>query len=72
VEETTIEEREYLTKRRLQCRVAPKVLNLAEPRDALFVMASLVSSGTTRGVRRFVPRSASIASEFAGKATAIG
>ena len=46
--------------------------NLAEPRDAQFVMASLVSSGTTRGEPRFVPRSASIASELAGKVTAIG
>ena len=35
---------------------APKVLDLAEPRDAQFVMASLVSSGTTRGEPRFVPR----------------
>jgi hypothetical protein len=32
----------------------------------------LVSSGTTRGEPRFVPRSASIASELAGKVTAIG
>ncbi|WGD56720.1 PrpF domain-containing protein [Bradyrhizobium sp. CB1650] len=35
-------------------------------------MASLVSSGTTRGEPRFVPRSAWIASELAGKVTAIG
>jgi hypothetical protein len=42
------------------------------PRDAQFVMASLVSSGTTRGEPRFVPRSASIASELAGKVTAFG
>ena|SRR5437867_1938465 len=60
------------TKRRLQCPTAPKVLDLAVPRDAQFVMASLVSSGTTRGERRFVPRSASIASELAGIVTAIG
>jgi hypothetical protein len=33
----------------LQCPTAPKVLDPAEPRDAQFVMASLVSSGTTRG-----------------------
>jgi hypothetical protein len=50
----------------------PKVLDLAEPRDGQFVMASLVSSGTTRGEPRFVPRSASIASELAGRVTAIG
>src|ERR1700756_706658 len=60
------------TKRRPKCPTAPKVLDLAEPRDAQFVTASLVSSGTTRGERRFVPRSASIASELAGKVTAIG
>src|ERR1700751_3905389 len=59
-------------KRRRQCQTAPKVLNLVEPRDAQFVMASLVSSGTTRGEPHFVPRSASIASEHAGKVTAIG
>src|SRR5258708_39510001 len=35
-------------------------------------MVSLVSSGTTRGEPRFVPGSASIASELAGKVTAIG
>jgi len=34
-------------------------------------MASLVSSGTTRGEPPFVPRSASIASELAGRVTAI-
>ena len=51
---------------------APKVLDLAEPRDAQFVKASLVSSGTIRGELRFVPRSASIASELAGQVTAIG
>src|SRR5258708_4172471 len=60
------------TKRRLQCPTAPKVLDLAVPRDAQFVMASLVSSGTTRGEPSFVPRVASIASELAGKVTAIG
>jgi len=31
---------------------APIILDLAMPRDAQFVMASLVSSGTTRGERR--------------------
>src|SRR5882672_1353028 len=66
------EQRPYNTKRRLQCQTAPKVLDPAEPRDAQFVMASLVSSGTTRGEPRFVPRSASIASELAGQVTAIG
>src|ERR1700757_1372686 len=59
-------------KRRLQCPTAPKVLDLAEPRDAQFVMAGLVSSGTTGGGTRFVPRSASTASGPAGKVTAIG
>jgi hypothetical protein len=60
------------TERRLQRPTAPKVLDLAEPRDAQFVVASLVSPGTTRGEPRFVPRSALIASELAGKLTAIG
>src|SRR3954453_12659203 len=60
------------TKRRLRCPIAPIILDLAVPRDAQFVMASLVSSGTTRGEPRSVPRSASIASELAGKVTAIG
>src|SRR6478609_7093559 len=61
-----------------QARIVPKETpmpdcsDLAVPRDAQFVMASLVSSGTTRGEPRFVPRSASIASELAGKVTAIG
>ena len=50
--------------------IAPIILDLAVPRDAHFVMASLVSSGTTRGEPRIVPRSASIASELAGKVTA--
>jgi hypothetical protein len=35
-------------------------------------MASLVSSGTTRGEPRFVPRSALIASELVGQVIAIG
>ena len=52
--------------------IAPIILDLAVPRDAHFVMASLVSSGTTRGEPSFVPISASIASELAGKATATG
>ena len=60
------------TKRRLQCRTAPKILDVAQPRDAQFVMASLVWSGITRGEFPFVPRSASIASEFAGQVTGIG
>lgn len=46
--------------------------SLAEPGDAQFVMASLVSSGTTRGEPRFAPRSASIASELARRVIAIG
>jgi hypothetical protein len=55
-----------------ECLTSPKALDLAEPRDAQFVMASLVSSGTTRGETRFVPRSASIASELAVRVTGIG
>jgi hypothetical protein len=35
-------------------------------------MASLVSCGTTRGERPFVPGTASIASELAGQVTALG
>ena len=46
--------------------------SLAEPRGAQFVMASLVSSSTTRGEPRFAPRSASIASELARRVIAIG
>jgi len=60
------------TKRRQQCPIAPKVLDMAEPRDAQSVIAGLVSSGTTRGELPCVPGSASIASELAGKVTAIG
>jgi hypothetical protein len=67
-----IDESDDNTKRRLQCPTAPKVLDLAEPRDARFVMAGLVSSGTTRGERPFVPRSALIASDLAGQVTGIG
>jgi hypothetical protein len=59
-------------KRRRQCQTAPKVLDLAGLRDAQFVMASLVSSDTTRGEPSFVPGSASIASGLAGKVTAVG
>src|ERR1700720_964465 len=71
-EKRMIDEQRRHTKRRLQCPTAPKVLDVAEPRDAQFVMASLVSSGTTRGEPHFVPGSASIASELAGQVTAIG
>ena len=49
-----------------------EALDLAQPRDAQFVMASLVSSGTTRGEPPFAPGSASIASEFVGQVTPIG
>jgi hypothetical protein len=49
-----------------------EILDLAKPRDVQSVLANLVSSGTTRGEPRFVPRSASIASELAGQLTAIG
>ena len=59
-------------KRREQCLTAWKVTGLTRPRDAQSVMASLVSSGTTRGEPRFAPGSASIASERAVKVTAIG
>src|SRR5215470_14584090 len=58
--------------RRPQCPTAPKILDTAKPRDAQSVMASLVSSGTTRGALPFVPRRVSTASEPAGKVTAIG
>src|SRR5262249_10446224 len=60
------------TKWRQQCLIAPKVVGMAKSRDAQSVVASLVSSGTTRGEPRFVPGSALIASELDGKATAIG
>jgi hypothetical protein len=59
------------TKRRLRCPTAPKALDLAEPRDAQFVMASLASSGTTRGEHTFVPRDAVIASKLAGQVISI-
>src|SRR5438445_13806130 len=65
-----------------QARIVPKETPMPDcseslrsgsaARCAVFAMASLVSSGTTRGEPRFVPRSASIASELAGKVTAIG
>jgi len=45
---------------------------MAKPRDAQSVMASLVSSGSTRGGPLFVPGRASIASELAGNLIAIG
>src|ERR1700741_4680788 len=57
---------------REQCLTAWKVMGLTRPRDAQSVMASLVSSGTTRGELRFVPGSASIASRRVVKVTAIG
>src|SRR3954454_18297079 len=60
------------TRRRLRCPIAPKLLSLAEPRDVQFVTARLVSSGTIRGEPGYVPRNASIASELAGKVSAIG
>jgi hypothetical protein len=60
------------SKEKQQCPNAPKVLDPAEPRDAQSVMASLASSGTTRGEPHFVPGSASIASELAAKVTATG
>ena len=47
-------------------------LRSGRARDAQFVTASLVSSGTTRGGPPFVPGSASIASEPAGQVTGIG
>ena len=45
---------------------------MAEPRDARFVMAGLVSSGTTRGGLLLVPGSASIASELAEQVIGVG
>ena len=63
--------RDDKTRRRQQCPT-PRVCDLAEPRDAQYVTASLVSSGTTRGECPSVPRSASIASELAERVTAIG
>jgi hypothetical protein len=71
-EKRMIDERRRYIKRRLQCPTGSKVLGLAEPRDAQRVRASSVSSGTTGGEPPFVPRSASIASELAGRMTAIG
>src|ERR1700741_4822455 len=57
---------------REQCLTAWKVMGLTRPRDAQSVMASLVSSGTTRGELRFAPGSASLASRRVVKVTAIG
>jgi hypothetical protein len=59
-------------KRRQQCLTLTKALELAGPRDAQSVMASLVSSDTTHGEPSFVPRNASIASGAAGKVIANG
>ena len=61
-----------ISQRRPQCPITPTVLDLAEPRDAPFVMVSLVSSGTTHGEPPFVPRSASIASKRAAQMTSVG
>jgi hypothetical protein len=69
VKKRMIDDSDTSTKRRLQCPIAPKVLDPAEPRDAQFVMATLVSSGTTRGERLSVPGSALTASELAGQVT---
>jgi hypothetical protein len=52
------------TRRKAQCPTALRALDLAEPRDAQFVTASLVSSGTTRGEPPFAPRNALIGSEL--------
>ena len=60
------------TKRRQRWPTAAKILVLARPRAAQSVMADLVSSGTTRGELRFVPGTASIASDLAAKVTEIG
>jgi hypothetical protein len=51
---------------------APKVIDIAEPRNARSVTASLVSSGIFRGELLCVPGSASIVSELARQVTAIG
>src|SRR6478609_7106730 len=61
-----------ISKEETTCPTAPKALDLAKPRDAQSVMASLVSSGTIRGEPHFAPRSASIASELGAKVTATG
>src|SRR6476660_2867966 len=61
-----------VSKEETTCPTAPKALDLAQPRDAQSVMASLVSSGTIRGEPHFAPRSASIASELGAKVTATG
>jgi hypothetical protein len=66
------DERGDNTSRRVQCLTAPKALDLAVAHDAPFVMANLVLSDTTRGELRFVPRSASTASETAKQVTGIG
>ena len=66
------DERLDKTERRQQCHTTPEVSDIAAPRDARSVMASLVSSGTTRGELLSVLASASIASELAGQLTAIG
>src|SRR5215470_6342888 len=58
--------------RREQCPTTWKVTGPAGPSDAQSVKASLAWSGTTLGEPRFVPGSASIASELAAKVTTIG
>src|SRR6516165_7239938 len=64
---------EMLTgQRRDQWLTARKITGLTRISDAQSVMASLVSSGITRGERRFAPGSASIASECAVKVTETG
>src|ERR1700744_6098689 len=55
-----------------KCPATPKVLDLTEARDAQFVTAGLVWSGTIRGEPPFVPKNASIASELVGQVTGIG
>jgi hypothetical protein len=67
-----IDEALVKAERREQCRNIAKMFDPAKRRDARSVMASLAWSGTTHGEIRFVPGSASIASGFANKATAIG
>ena len=56
------------TERRRKCPTVLKALDLAEARDAQFVIASLASSDTIRGEPLSVPRSVSIASELAEQA----
>ena len=58
--------------RRQKCSTAPRTFSTAKRSAARSVTESLVSSGTTLGERRFVQRSALVASRPAGRLTANG